>query len=363
MTDFERLNNLFLNNELQAISNDKLGYRYFLVKSMSRNDLCKKFLKDYSIKIPGKTSEYVLNIFNSSVSTNNIEYFILEEAKKEKITKSERDYLIDQLSRLKIFDWGGSYQNALEKNIVNNYVKKIKSYDDLNKKVDTSILEAVRGYTFNSWYNHWTTILIEDIFNDVEDIIPAIGKIEKIDFFIKTIPFDLKVTYFPEEYLENELKIMGFGVELTQMKKICRECNIFIPNDLNNRRLKEHLYTKLSESSYPKAQSFIKDLNGLKSEIITKNRENPYKLKVWLYENQGEKRFDASNRFFMILVDQNNMYNSWKLKRNLTFIKNALSEHIGNIAKDLNALRTTFTWNKNNISYNVLSDILFLIKE
>ena len=180
MTDFERLNNLFLNNELQAISNDKLGYRYFLVKSMSRNDLCKKFLKDYSIKIPGKTSEYVLNIFNSSVSTNNIEYFILEEAKKEKITKSERDYLIDQLSRLKIFDWGGSYQNALEKNIVNNYVKKIKSYDDLNKKVDTSILEAVRGYTFNSWYNHWTTILIEDIFNDVEDIIPAIGKIEKI---------------------------------------------------------------------------------------------------------------------------------------------------------------------------------------
>jgi hypothetical protein len=44
--------------------------------------------------------------------------------------------------------------------------------------------------------------------------------------------------------------------------------------------------------------------------------QNPLELMKWLYEEQGLRRFDAANRFFIILIDSNNLEESWKLKRN-----------------------------------------------
>jgi len=35
--------------------------------------------------------------------------------------------------------------------------------------------------------------------------------------------------------------------------------------------------------------------------------KNPAELIKWLYEEQGERRFDAANRFFLILVDLRNL--------------------------------------------------------
>ncbi|NJN78261.1 MAG: hypothetical protein HC803_07965 [Saprospiraceae bacterium] len=106
------------------------------------------------------------------------------------------------MNRLQHFDWGGSFGNSLEKNIVNNYVKKIQSYQVINDEIEGSLLNSLRGYTLNSWYNHWTSIIIEDLFKDHETVLPTVGLVKKIDFFINDIPFDLKVTYFPEQLLK-----------------------------------------------------------------------------------------------------------------------------------------------------------------
>ena len=57
-----------------------------------------------------------------------------------------------------------STKTALKKTIVNNYVKKITDYETLCASIENDLLKSMRGYVICSWFNHWTSIIIEDIF-------------------------------------------------------------------------------------------------------------------------------------------------------------------------------------------------------
>jgi len=184
--------------------------------------------------------------------------------------------------------------------------------------------------------------------------------VKKIDFFINNIPFDLKVTYFPEQLLKDKLRDNRHGNELTKLKRICRELNIFIPNDLKDKALKLHLYNKILEDQRTEAKKFISELKEQKRRIIEEAEENPTELKKWFYENQGEARFDASNRFFLVLTDENDTSNSWKLKRNIMFLKQKINKHLDSLSMDMSSLETEFYWHKDEKTYNCKSDILFL---
>ena len=221
-------------------------------------------------------------------------------------------------------------------------------------------MSSLRGYTLNSWYNHWTSILIEDLFKDHKAVLPTVGLVKKIDFFINDIPFDLKVTYFPEQLLADKLKDNGYGNELTMLKRICRQLDIFIPTDLKPKELKLHLHSIVSEDQREEAKEFIAILKEHKRNIIAEAEENPAELKKWFYENQGEARFDASNRFFLVLTDETDMANSWKLKRNIVFLREKINEHLGNLLLDMRSLETEFYWYLDQQTYNCKSDILFL---
>jgi len=361
---FVELVNLFNNNRFDEIENDINGIRFLKLRSISRKETITEFAKlEGFIKIKGQTANNIFKLIFDTVSTteNEINDYINKKYNRERnLRKKDEESLINEMYQLKIFNWGGNNNNSLEKNIINNYVKKIKSYKDINRAIESKILDSLRGYTLNSWYNHWTSILIEDIFKDHKTVLPTIGLIKKIDFFIHNIPFDLKVTYFPEAFMKEKLKLYGYGVELTQIKKICRELNIFIPNDLKDEALKNLLLKKLQESQIDKAREFITNLNSLKRKIINHSIENPNELKVWLYENQGEMRFDASNRFFLILINETNLSESWKLKRNISFLREKVHKHLDILEFNLKNLSTKFFWKKDNKDYSCKSDILFI---
>jgi len=360
---FEELVKLFNNNKFDEIENDKKGVRFLKLRSISRKDTIVEIAMQNKLVIDDLTANKIFKlVFNSEIITNElINTYILSKYKTERDErKAEEDILIDEMYKLEIFNWGGSNGNSLEKKIVNNYVKKIKSYQKINDEIEGTLLSSLRGYTLNSWYNHWTSILIEDIFKDHKKILPTVGLIKKIDFFIHDIPFDLKVTYFPEAFMKNKLKEYGYGVELTQIKKICREIEISIPKNLKDDELKNLLLKKLKEDQTKEAKEFINILNNLKKEIINDSMENPNELKVWLYENQGEMRFDASNRFFLILINETNLSESWKLKRNIKFLKEKINYHLNSLDTDLNSLNTDFYWDKDGENYNCKSDILFI---
>lgn len=293
---FKELVKLFNNNKFDEIENDRQGIRFLKLRSISRKDtiveiaiqnkLETKTIKDNKTKDKKADDIFKMVFEDMSIDENAINNYILEKYKIERDErKKDENKLIDEMYKLEVFNWGGSNGNSLEKNIVNNYVKKIKTYQKINDEIDGTLLSSLRGYTLNSWYNHWTSILIEDIFKDHENILPTVGLIKKIDFFIHDIPFDLKVTYFPEAFMKDKLKEKNFGVELTKIKQVCRELKITIPKDLKDDELKNILLTKLQEEQTEKAKNFITTLNNLKKEIINDSMENPNELKVWLYEN------------------------------------------------------------------------------
>ena len=66
------------------------------------------------------------------------------------------------------------------------------------------------------------------------------------------------------------------------MKRICGHLNILIPDDLSDKELKLHLYTKVSEDHRDEAKEFIIELKKLKKEIISESEANPEALKIWL---------------------------------------------------------------------------------
>ncbi len=167
---------------------------------------------------------------------------------------------MEEFARIHKIDLSQLKSKEYFEHIFNNYVKKIQSYDAINEEIEGNILSSLRGYTLNSWYNHWTSILIEDLFKNHAIVLPTVGLVKKIDFFINDIPFDLKVTYFPEQLVADKLKTIGYGNELTMLKGICRRLKIFIPTDIKDKALKLHLFNKVSEDQRKEAKDFISTL-------------------------------------------------------------------------------------------------------
>ena len=153
-------------------------------------------------------------------------------------------------------------------------------YEEIEEALQGNILRSVYGYTMNSWYNHWSTIMIEDIFKNSPKVLPTVDLIEKIDFFIDDIPYDLKVTYFPEELMKEKistrlLEMYDSKSELTCLKRFAKKADIAIPNDLKGRELTICLYNLLCESVDTEAKKFIDDLNKIKKDVVNYYKNNP----------------------------------------------------------------------------------------
>ncbi len=273
-------------------------------------------------------------LFDSSISKDQIVRTIRSLYEEERsIRKDHEKELVSELYKVTSFDWGGLHQNALERTIVNNYVKKIHSYGVLTEKIDTDLFVSMKSYVVSSWYNHWTSIIIEDIFKDHPNVLPTVGLVKKIDFFIRDVPFDLKVTYLPEGYIRARRNALGLPSEISQLRASARELQIHFDNNLTESKLLEDLWTKLNDNPSPSAQQLIRSLYEVRVNILNECIEDPRRLMVWLYENQGLRRFDAANRLFLILVNTNNFFASWKLKRSRELLVDRINQHLDSIVK------------------------------
>jgi hypothetical protein len=216
----------------------------------------------------------------------------------------------------------------------------------------------MRGYVLCSWYNHWTSRIIEDIFRDHPVILPAVGLIKKIDFFCKDVPFDLKVTYMPEGFIHEKRKYEGLRPENTLLKKFCREHSIHFDSNLSDARLREDLWAKVRDHPSMCAAQLIADLRGKRIEYLESALDDPAEIVKWLYENQGVRRFDASNRLFLVLVDRDNFFDSWKLKRAKPLLVETIHSHLDNVS-DIPGFEISFQWD--GVRYNVTSDVIFVV--
>jgi len=363
MTDlsFEQADELFRQSQLNTLTASDAGFRFLLLRSMSRSDLLKKLATNEKISTDSVSAKNLLKfIFESPISIQNIKRFINAQFKNERKTRQKNEArLIHELYQIKEFDWGGLHQNNLEKNIVDHYVKKIDNYCGICHAVDEKLYPSLRAYTLCSWYNHWSSLIIEDIFRDHPAVTPAIGKIKQVDFFIENVPYDLKVTRFPEEYIALQRKKSGLRPELTILKKVCRQFSLPIPKDFTSSRLLEDLWRKAADHPAATVQQIISDLKKFRVQLLEKEKKDPASLIKWYYENQGERRFDASNRLFLILVDSTDFFNSWQLKRAKDLIQKEVHSALSNIASKSERV-ISFQWNGSN--YSVQSELVFVVK-
>lgn len=359
---FEEAASLFKNNNIKGLAQSPDGLRFLKLRSLSRKE---HLLQLFGVASVEPSSAKTSAMFRQAFETTDISAKVLDqiiqqiyERQREQSRKLEAK-LISELYKVQVFDWGGLYQNSLERTIVDNYVKKITDYEVLHDKVENELHNSMRGYVLCSWYNHWTSIVIEDSFKDHRKVLPAVGLVKQIDFFVNDVPFDLKVTYMPEGFVTKKRREDGLRPELTLLRQVTKRHGIHFDPNLTNSQLLQDLWSKLRDHPSPESQDIIASLSSYRAELLKDCQKEPTELIVWLYENQGVRRFDASNRLFLVLVDPTNFFESWKLKRAKPLLDQGINFYLdvngSNPGRDVE-----FEWD--GAKYTALSDVIFIVK-
>jgi len=260
-----------------------------------RSQELKEFVSSIGIDIKGNVGEIIKKCVNANISRVKLDSFIKAKYKSQILERqkmiSDRD-LIEEVKKVSNFSWG-VVQGQLDQKIQSEYVRKFFRYKDLLNNITSKLHDDITSYVVATWYNHWTTVLIEDHISSHPKVIPTLKNNFGVDIFFDDQPFDLKTTYLPKDY-------------------------------------------------------------SVKDAI-----ENPKKLAVWMYENQGAQRFGSDNRFFVILVDKNNPDQSWKLKRDFDFVFKKIDDFFDSAtvsSKD----EVIFTFKKK--TYTAISKVLIITK-
>lgn len=151
----------------------------------------------------GNSTEIIKRLINNrNITDDVIDGFI---KKQYKILISERqklisdDDLIKELKKVKNYSWN-IVQGQLDQKIQEEYTRKFFNYDELLANVKKKLYDDITSYVICTWYNHLTTVLIEEHIAQHPKVVPALKKIKGLDIFFDGQPFDLKITYLPKEY-------------------------------------------------------------------------------------------------------------------------------------------------------------------
>lgn len=360
---FKQATRAFKNDKIRELSQDATGYRFLLLRSFSRSAAMRRLASSCNIDLSGIPAKDILqHLFEHPVITEDqIQTTIRDIYAEQRAQRREKEAaLISELYRLHSFDWGGLHQNSLERTIINNYVKKITRFDTLCKNIDDRLFASMRAYVLCSWYNHWTSIIIEDIFKDHPAVLPAVGLIKKVDFFINGIPFDLKVTYLPEGFIKKKRQEAGQRPELTLLRQFARSHGMAFDADLPDTPLIEDLWTKVRDHPNNRAGELVSGLRRFRDALVDECVSDPSELIRWLYENQGVRRFDAANRLFLILINRRDYFSSWKLKRARDLLVSEVSDILDAFDPSGREL-IDFQWQ--GATYQALAATVFVVKE
>jgi len=328
--------------------------------------LIEEFIVRNNIRLEEKSlTKKFVELFELLCNDVNRSHKIIDDYIKYKIQALEIDteQLVSELYKLKNFEWGGDYQNSLDKYLVNRYVKTNKSYDTLVSKFETEINLSVQGYVLNSWYNHWSSVLIEHIFKSHHIVLSTVGQVKSVDFFINRVPFDLKVTYLHTEYIKFKRKEKELPVELTFLKNKAKQAKITFDKEAKNTDIIYEIVEKMKDRNDEFCNNVLTTLKNEKLEILKEAQDSPKILAKWLYQNQGEMRFGSENRLFLVLVDTEDFSNSWKLKRNLDLLKPKIINYLDNFKnKKLESLKLKFNYKGRPQTFTTLTDLIFVVK-
>ena len=356
----------FSDNDLLPFSKTEEGLLWLKLRSIDRKDLLQEFCELVGKPFAGSsTMEMLWEALNtdSKVQKALEDYMCLCQTRENNQIDATFEQIRSNLYRLSHFHWGGGFRNSLDKAIVSRYVKteRIVPFEELGKICETELLEMSRGYLLNSWYNYWSSILIENLFRRNSKVRPAYGRIKNVDFFVDDFPFDLKVTYLPKEYSRLIRKRICVDEPLKVLKAYAKKTNIpFGTGDAE--QIQYEISERMLDSRRADAQEILAEIGAGWRAVVAEVMRDKHSLIRWLYENQGDMRFGAENRIFLVLIDMESPEESWMLKRNVDLIAPQINDWIYRFRKiDANSLLTRFSFGEKE--YETYSDVIFVVKD
>lgn len=361
MTNFEKWDKEFRAQNLFAFNHNNNALLWLKVRAVCRGKQIHQFLRKNAITLSTtKIAEQNIELFETLEKFPNSMTLLdsfLNERNNEwyNAMNIDEETLKNDLYKVHHYEWGGNQNNSLDKYLVSRYVKVINKYDELLNK-QNEIADNAWNYVQTSWYNNWTSYLIEALFKRHKNVISAVGEIKSVDFFLNNTPIDLKVTFFPNQYMNEKLKIKLGKHELTWLKQKAKTLGVTVDNKQSD---SQQLYT-LSEKILELGKNdILEELAKKKREVITDAQSNVLELITWLYSNQGEIRFGAENRLFVILIDSADISQSWKMKRAFSLIEPKVKNYLDNFTEgSLKEINFTFKGNH----YKSLADVIFITK-
>jgi len=362
MTNFEKWDKEFRSQNLYAFNHNDNALLWLKVRAVCRGKQIQQFVKENNI-----------NLNSSKISEQNVELFEKLEMMPDAMLRldtylNERNHewydamnidsekLKEDLYKVRHYVWGGDQNNSLDKYLVSRYVKVISDYDELQGR-QNEIAHNAWHYVQTSWYNNWTSYLIESLFKCHEKVISAVGEIKSVDFFLSNNPIDLKVTFFPNQYMEEKMREKLGKRELTWLRQKAREAGITFDK---TQTVSQQIYTISEKMSEIGRADIIRELNDRRREVIAEAQTNAVELMTWLYTNQGEMRFGAENRLFVVLVDATDISQSWKMKRAFSLIEPKIKSYLDDFKENsLKEIKFTFK----GTCYKSLADVIFIVKE
>lgn len=245
---------------------------FIKLKSLKKEHL-KTFCEIYNINFSSNITETISSVLkefdNGKISTENINSFIRQlyvETRESEIKKTgaTHEEIIKELNKVDEHIWG-MVQGDVDSHIQSNYVRKFYKYEEVVNAIRGGLYKAIESYALSSWYNHWSTVFLEDLINENKNVIPIIKKVKGVDIIWNEQPIDIKITNLPKEWFKAGYSI-GHAIE------------------------------------------------------------NPELVCKYMYELQGAQRFGNDNRLFIIIYDKDKPKESWKIKRDYYLIKSKLND-------------------------------------
>ena len=367
MNSFGYWKERFENNDLLDFSRTAEGLLWLKLRSIDRKDLLAEFCTSVGFQPTGRISAESIwhDLAADATLDNSLGKFILRCQKRENTTIDEAlETIRSNLYSMTQFHWGGGFRNSLDKAIVSRYVKTetIIPFERLEGICDGELREMSRGYLLNSWYNYWSSVLIENLFKRNSGVLPALGKIKNVDFFVDDFPFDLKVTHIPNEYAALLRKRIGVEEPMKLLKAYARRHGIVTFTDAAPEQLRYEIVERMKDSKDNEAQAILGMIDVGWDKTVNCMMAGKEELIRWLYENQGDMRFGVENRVFLVLIDMSNPDDSWKLKRNVDLISPLISQWVSSFKKGkANEYLVEFSYKSRR--YQAYADVIFVVKK
>lgn len=241
------------------------------LKALKKDQLT-KFCDSFGIQTRSDAAEMIkealLFFDNGALSTSQINSYIknlYSQIRTDEIlaTGASHEAIVGELQNVDSHIWG-MVQGKVDNYVQSNYVRKYFRYNDLVGAVRSTLYLAIESYALCTWYNHWSTVFIEDLICLNDNVVPIIKKTKGVDVIWNEQAIDIKVTNLPKEWSDD-------------------------------------------------------------GKTIDDAVNDPTSACECLYRNQGAQRFGSENRLYIITHNRQNPSESWKIKRNYQLLKTKIN--------------------------------------